>query len=385
MSSKDNRILFNRIKIGEMEKKEQDDIKALTDKHNQEFAELKKYVSDGKNLLAATLAANWITWASGTNTFEELSTNINSILNNTNATQAQVLATTGAEGTGDRIYFSSKVAGFDDEHGNIITGIHLHGTMTNHTGWLSENEIATRSTLSVTVPEGYHRNSIVQVNATKAYDAGKAEGSTHAFDGTNATPAQVLDGWWFGSAGQGMPESHITKGNMPNNGSVATTLAISTINLAPYVNIPAGYTSGGTISVNGGQKLYNAAHDLGYNTGYNTGYTAGLPKTNIILPITVFRYDGSLNNTSREFYLNQYHSIGYKSIHWISTGNFSHMHVYGWNGSAWKKITDFGATQDKTNGVGNGNWTLKFEKFDGKMKVECDNGNTILYDFIIKP
>ena len=44
MSSKDNRILFNRIKIGEMEKKEQDDIKALTDKHNQEFAELKKYV-----------------------------------------------------------------------------------------------------------------------------------------------------------------------------------------------------------------------------------------------------------------------------------------------------------------------------------------------------
>lgn len=348
MSSKDNRILFNRERHQQIDETARNnyntlnkEIIDLTNKHNQEFAELKKYVSDGKNLLAATLAANWITWASATDKFEIFSENIKLILDGTNATQAQVLATTGAENTGNKIYFSSKTAGINEN--GTRTGIRLHGTMTNHTGWFSENEITTGTTLSVTIPEGYHKNGYVQVDTTKAYnngkDAGYAQGVTDTKKG-NATKAQVLSGCTFTSSSAGvgvegeMPNKHAWKGPI-----VVTGKTTATTREVYKISIPAGYHNGsGYVYANADDAIDNARR-----AGYDDGLDAGKPSKSVSIPMLCSNRGESMNAYTTEINLTNFKDNGFNTVSWTAFGggHGAYTTLYGKNSSGnYVKVSD---------------------------------------------
>lgn len=86
-------------------------------------------------------------------------------------------------------------------------------------------------------------------------DIPKSGGGTAKFydvTETDVTAAHVLDGEKFvGSSGQ-------DTGTMPNNGSTGGTISTK----AGTVNIPAGYTSGGTVSISSTEQAKIIASNI---------------------------------------------------------------------------------------------------------------------------
>lgn len=92
--------------------------------------------------------------------------------------------------------------------------------------------------------------------------------------GTAAT-GDVLAGKTFANS-----SSDSNTGTMPNNGDLSRTLMPSGNNVTTY-QIPAGYTSGGTITANGSEA---------YNNGYSAGESS-LYDNDIIYGATMINYD----------------------------------------------------------------------------------------------
>lgn len=136
------------------------------------------------------------------------------------------------------------------------------GTMPNN-GAVSKTLDATTDNQSYAVPKGYHDGTGVvkivletkSVTPTKtAQDVTPTAGKVLSkvtvaaipaayqdVSGVTATAAHVLDGDFFVDA-----EGALTEGSMPNNGAVSKTIDGLT---QTSVAIPAGYTSGGTITL----------------------------------------------------------------------------------------------------------------------------------------
>ena len=161
---------------------------------------------------------------------------------------------------------SAVTAGAADVLANKIivdaTGRSVAGTMPNN-GAVSKTLDATSNNQSYTVPKGYHSGSgsvkivLEEKNVTPTKSAqpitptsGKVLSKVTVnpipadyqdITGTTATADHVLDGDVFINA-----DGEETEGTMPNNGAISKTIdGLSTTS----ATIPAGYTSGGTVSL----------------------------------------------------------------------------------------------------------------------------------------
>ena len=151
----------------------------LTNKHNQEFAELKKLVSDGKALLAGTITGLGVTTAS-TADFATINTNIKTLATNKyNAGHAQgVTDTKQGNATTAQV-----LSGYTFT--SLSAGVNASGTMTNRGSWDGSITIGSSGTGSKIIPKGYHdgtgkvtadANATINAIAKKKYDEGYEAG-----------------------------------------------------------------------------------------------------------------------------------------------------------------------------------------------------------------
>lgn len=157
------------------------------------------------------------------------------------------------------------VANVTAEAGDVLTGkiyvtaagAEITGTMPNN-GAVSKKLTATE--LSYTIPKGYHNGSgtvsITLVN--KTFTPSKQEQSVSGAFGTvtvKAIPSEYISTEDATAAEENILAGKTAyvggeklTGTMPNNGSAAESLdGLNTM----YVDIPAGYTTGGRVSITG--------------------------------------------------------------------------------------------------------------------------------------
>ena len=139
---------------------------------------------------------------------------------------------TNKTATSADILAGKTAVGWDDENEEAIN---LTGTMINN-GAVSPNALAAGG--SYTIPAGYHNGSGVVTAQSLASQTGVDTGKTAI------AAAQVLTGY------QGWVNGTKITGSMANNGAISGAITgLGSVTGDTSYTIPAGYTSGGTVSL----------------------------------------------------------------------------------------------------------------------------------------
>lgn len=139
----------------------------------------------------------------------------------------------GATVTASHILSGDTAIGYSSADSKAVA---ITGTMPNNTGWVTDVTSSihpTKTGLFVPIPDGYHSSSRIDlpsISDLTPIDANK----------TAATAAQMLTGY------QGWVSGAKVSGTMANNGATGTIL--DGLTTTSYT-IPAGYTTGGTVTI----------------------------------------------------------------------------------------------------------------------------------------